>query len=136
MKLACPCLLMMFLLPCDFFAQSPSVDLNSSSAAAAHSSQASVAGIVTKEPGSEPVKKAIIELIAESQNDGGNYTAVTGPDGSFHIENIAPGRYRLFVERTGYQEIDKHRRRAEGRVLTLSAGQDQKDLMIRLQSAA
>jgi hypothetical protein len=95
-----------------------------------------VAGVVTKEPGSEPVKKALIELIAESQNDGGNYTAVTAPDGSFHIENIAPGRYRLFVERTGYQEIDKHRRRAEGRVLTLTAGQEMKDLVIHLQAAA
>jgi len=95
-----------------------------------------VAGIVTKEPASEPVKKALIELIAESQNDGGNYTAVTGPDGTFHIENVAPGRYRLFVERTGYQEIDKHRRRAEGRVLMLTAGQEMKDLVIHLQAAA
>jgi hypothetical protein len=98
--------------------------------------QAKLSGIVTKDPGSEPLKKALIELIAESQSDGGNYTALTGADGSFRIENIVPGRYRLFVERTGYQEIDKHRRRTEGRVLTLSAGQELKDLVIRLQAAA
>jgi len=98
--------------------------------------QAKLSGIVTKDPGSEPLKKALIELIAESQSDGGNYTALTGADGSFRIENIVPGRYRLFVERTGYQEIDKHRRRTEGRVLTLSAGQELKDLVIRLQPAA
>lgn len=98
--------------------------------------RAVVAGTVTKDPGSEPVKKALIELIAESQSEGGNYTALTGSDGSFRIENIAPARYRLFVERTGYQEIGKDHRRTEGRVLTLSAGQELKDLIIRLQAAA
>jgi len=98
--------------------------------------RATLSGIVTKDPGSEPVKKALIELIAESQSDGGNYTALTGLDGGFRIENIVPGRYRLFVERSGYQEIDKHQRRSEGRVLTLSAGQELKDLVIRLQAAA
>ncbi|MFZ0318192.1 MAG: carboxypeptidase-like regulatory domain-containing protein [Candidatus Sulfotelmatobacter sp.] len=98
--------------------------------------RATLAGTVTKDPGSEPLKKAIVELIAESQNAGGNYTALTAPDGSFRIENIAPGRYRLFAERTGYQEIDKHHPRPEGRVLTLNAGQELKDLAIHLQAAA
>jgi hypothetical protein len=97
---------------------------------------ATLQGIVAKDPGSEPLKKTLIELIAESQNDGGNYTAVTGVDGTFTIENIAPGRYRMFVEHTGYQQIDQHRRRSEGRVLTFSAGQEMKDLVIRVQSAA
>jgi hypothetical protein len=108
----------------------------SSSAQPSTHAQAMITGIVTKDPGSEPVKKALIELIAESQSDGGNYTALTGTDGNFRIENIAPGRYRLFVERTGYQEIDSRHRRSEGRVLTLAAGQELKDLVIRLQPAA
>src|SRR6202167_2545858 len=102
----------------------------------AHPARALVGGIVTKDPGSEPVKKALIELIAESQGDGGNYTALTGLDGGFRIENIIPGRYRMFVERTGYQEIDKHHHRTEGRVLALTAGQEMKDLVIHLQAAA
>ena len=110
--------------------------LPSSSAQTSTPARATLSGIVTKDPGSEPVKKALIELIAESQSDGGNYTALTGVDGSFRIENIVPGRYRMFVERTGYQEIDKHHRRTEGRVLTLTAGQDLKDLIIHLQAAA
>ncbi len=97
---------------------------------------ASLQGIVTKDPGNEPLKKALIELIAESQGEAGNYTALTGADGSFHIENIIPGRYHLFVERTGYQEVDKRRHRTDGRELTLSAGQELKDLVIRLQAAA
>lgn len=108
----------------------------SSAAQTSSHAQATLGGIVTKDPSGEPVKKALIELIAESQSNGGNYTAVTGIDGGFHVENIAPGRYRMFVERTGYQEIDKHHRRTEGRVLTLSAGQELKDLVIRLQAAA
>jgi hypothetical protein len=108
----------------------------SSTAQTSTPARAVVAGLVTKDPGSDPVKKALIELIAESQSDGGNYTALTGVDGGFRIENVVPGRYRLFVERTGYQEIDKHQRRSEGRVLTLGAGQELKDLVIRLQAAA
>jgi hypothetical protein len=98
--------------------------------------RATLSGIVAKDPGSEPVKKALIELIAESQTDGGNYTALTGIDGGFRIENIVPGRYRLFVERTGFQEVNKNHRRTDGRVLTLTAGQELKDLIIKLQAAA
>ncbi len=109
---------------------------SSAGAQTSTTARATLSGIVTKDPGSEPVKKALIELIAESQSDGGNYTAVTGPDGSFRIENIAPGRYRMFVERPGFQEIDKHRSRTEGRMLTLAAGQEMKDLVIHLQAAA
>jgi hypothetical protein len=93
-------------------------------------------GIVTKDPGGEPVKKALIELIAENQGEDGNYTAITGSDGTFHIEGILPGRYRLFAERTGLLEVDKHHPRTDGRVLTLHAGQELKDVLIRLQAAA
>jgi Carboxypeptidase regulatory-like domain len=107
-----------------------------SSAAAKPASRAVIEGVVTKEPGSEPVKKALIELIAENQAEGGDYTAISGPDGGFHIEGILPGRYHLFAERTGLLEVDKHRARADGRVLTLTAGQEVKDLRIRLQAAA
>jgi protocatechuate 3,4-dioxygenase beta subunit len=107
-----------------------------SSGPAAKSAHASVEGMVTKEPGSEPVKKALIELIAENQTEGGDYTAVTGPDGVFRIESVVPGRYHLFVERSGLLDSDKHRSRTEGRILTLTAGQELKDLQIRLQAAA
>ncbi|HTS34268.1 MAG TPA: carboxypeptidase-like regulatory domain-containing protein [Candidatus Solibacter sp.] len=99
-------------------------------------SRASVVGVVTREPGSEPVKKALIELIAENQADGGNYTATSGVDGTFQIEGILPGRYRLFAERPGYLEASKHRARSEGRVLTLTGGQELKDVQIRMQAAA
>src|SRR5579863_9443900 len=107
-----------------------------SSIPAKPSGRAAIEGIVTKDPDSQPVKKALIELIAENQNEGGDYTAVTGPDGGFRIENVVPGRYRLFAERVGLLDTDKRHSRSDGRVLTLAAGQELKDLRIRLQAAA
>lgn len=104
--------------------------------AAKPATRAVIEGVVTKDPGGEPVKKALLELIAEDQAEGGNYTAVTLADGSFRVEGIVPGRYRLFAERTGFLEVDKHHARSSGRVLTLTAGQELKDLQIRLQAAA
>ena len=112
------------------------VAAQTSGVAADRTKRAAVEGVVTKEPGSEPVKKALVELIAENQALAGDYTAVSGPDGAFRIENILPGRYRLFVERTGLLDTDKSHQRSEGRVLALSAGQELKNLTVRLEAAA
>lgn len=98
--------------------------------------RATVSGIVVREPGSEPMKKALIELIAENQGEAGNYTAMTEADGTFRIENVIPGRYHLFAERNGFLDTDKSRGRSDGRLLTVAAGQDVKDLHIRLQAGA
>lgn len=99
-------------------------------------STAVVEGLVIKEPGGEPVKKAIIELLAQDQKQGGNYTAVTAADGTFHIDNVAPGRYHLFAERTGYVESTDHGGRVDGRILTIASGQYLKDIQIRFAAAA
>jgi len=99
-------------------------------------SRATIEGIVTREPDGQPVKKALIELIADNQSQGGNYTTITGPDGGFRIENIAPGRYHLFTERTGLLDTDKQRGHTDGRILTVAAGEKLKDLHLRLQAAA
>jgi uncharacterized protein (DUF2141 family) len=99
-------------------------------------SSAVIEGIVTRDPDSQPVKKALIELIAENQAEGGNYTAVTGSDGAFRIENILPGRYHLFAEHTGMIEGGKPHGPSDGRILTLTAGQELKDLHLRLLAAA
>jgi len=102
----------------------------------ANRSRATVEGIVTKDPESQPVKKVLIELIAENQAQGGDYTVVTGADGSFRIENIIPGKYHLFAERTGLLDLERQRGHSDGRVLTLAAGQEVKDVHLRLQPAA
>src|ERR1700751_2246914 len=95
-------------------------------------SRATIEGMVSRDPDSQPVKKALIELIAENQTQGGDYTAVTSAEGTFRIENIIPGRYHLFAERTGLLDVDRQRTHSDGRVLTLTPGQELKDLRIRL----
>ncbi len=100
------------------------------------SARATVEGFVTRDPDGTPVKKALIELIGENQAEAGDYTAMTGPDGLFRIEGVIPGRYHLFAERTGFLDSDKERGRSEGRLLTITAGQEVKDIHIRLQAAA
>ena len=102
----------------------------------ASKSRATIEGMVARDPDSQPVKKALIELIADNQAQGGNYTTLTGPDGAFRIESITPGRYHLFAERSGFLDTDKQRGRTDGRILTLTAGQELKDLHLRLQAAA
>jgi len=97
--------------------------------------KASLQGNVVKEPVGDPLKKAIIEVIAENQEEGGNYTATSDQDGHFKITDIQPGRYRIFVERTGYIEVDEKRRRSEGMVISLDAGQDLKDQTLRMLAA-
>jgi protocatechuate 3,4-dioxygenase beta subunit len=98
--------------------------------------RATVEGIVTRDPDSQPVKKALIELIAENQSEAGNYTAITAADGTFRIENVLPGRYHLFAERTGLLDIDRQRRHTDGQILTLAPGQELNDVHLRLQAAA
>jgi protocatechuate 3,4-dioxygenase beta subunit len=98
--------------------------------------QASLEGKVVKEPAGEPLKKAIIELIGENQEEGGNYTATSDQDGRFKIVGIQPGRYRLFVERTGYIEVDAQRRHSDGVALSLEAGQELKDQTLHMLAAA
>ncbi|HTS05043.1 MAG TPA: carboxypeptidase-like regulatory domain-containing protein [Candidatus Eisenbacteria bacterium] len=98
--------------------------------------RATVEGMVTRDPDGMPVHKALIELIAENQAEAGDYTAMTGADGTFRIEDVMPGRYHLFAERTGLLDTDKQRGRNEGRMLTITAGEEVKDIHIRLQAAA
>src|SRR5579864_8601805 len=98
--------------------------------------KASLEGSVVKEPGGEPLKKAILELIGENQEQSANYTATSDQDGKFKITGIEAGRYHLFVERTGYLAVDDKRRQSSGIVLSFEAGQEIKDQVLRMRSAA
>src|SRR6202521_1364863 len=103
-------------------------------APAAHPS--SIAGTVVKEPGSQPLKKVLVQVVAENQKEGGNYTASTDADGRFHIENVVPGRYRIFIERTGFVGVNGHGLKSDTNVFTVQARQAVEDLLFRMLPTA
>jgi len=96
----------------------------------------SIAGTVVQEPGSQPLKKVLVQVIAEDQKQGGNYTASTDAEGHFHIENVAPGRYRLFLERTGFVGVNGRGLQSDVNVVTVQAGQSLEDLLLRMLPTA
>jgi len=96
----------------------------------------SIAGTVVKEPGSEPLKKVLVQVIAEDQKNGGNYTTSTDADGHFRIDNITPGRYRIFLERTGLVEVNKRGLKSDTNVLTIQPGQSLEDQLFRMLPTA
>jgi protocatechuate 3,4-dioxygenase beta subunit len=96
----------------------------------------SIAGTVVKEPGSQPLKKVLVQVVAEDQKQGGNYTTSTDADGHFHIENILPGRYRLYLEKTGLVEVNGRGLKSDVNVFTVQAGQSVEDLLFRMLPTA
>jgi protocatechuate 3,4-dioxygenase beta subunit len=96
----------------------------------------SIAGTIIKEPGSQPLKKVLVQVVAENQKEGGNYTASSDADGHFHIENVVPGRYRIFIERTGFVGVNGHGLKSDTNVFTVQAGQSVEDLVFRMLPTA
>jgi hypothetical protein len=97
---------------------------------------AALSGTVVKEPGSQPLKRVLLHLIAEDQKQGGNYTADTDSEGRFHIEKVQPGRYRLLLEKTGFHQINLRGHQAEGSILSVQPGQETTDLLFQMLPAA
>lgn len=97
---------------------------------------ASIEGMVTKEPGSEPLKKVLLQVIAEDQADGSNYTATTDSDGRFRVEKMAAGLYRVYLEKTGYVEVNGRGRKSEGHLLSIHNGEEIKDLSLQMLPTA
>lgn len=96
----------------------------------------SISGTVVKEPGSEPLKKVLVQIVAEDQKEGGNYTATTDADGHFRVDNAAPGRYRVFFERTGFVEVNGRGFKADVNVLTIRDRQSVEDILFRMLPTA
>src|ERR1035438_10392912 len=94
----------------------------------------SISGTVVKEPGSEPLKKVLVQIVAESQ--GESYTASTDADGHFRVENVAPNRYRIFVERTGFTGVNGRGAQSDVNVLSVQAGQSIEDLLFHMLPTA
>src|ERR1019366_4002421 len=110
--------------------------LTSAQESAPAANASSIAGTVVKEPGSQPLKKVLVQVIAEDQKQGGNYTASTDADGHFHIENVLPGRYRLYLEKTGLVEVNGRGLKSDVNVFTVQAGQAVEDLLFRMLPTA
>jgi protocatechuate 3,4-dioxygenase beta subunit len=96
----------------------------------------SIAGTVIKEPGSEPLKKVLVQVVAENQKAGGNYTASTDTDGRFRIERVEPGRYRIFLERTGFIAVNGRGLKAESSILSIQSAQSIENLFFRMLPTA
>jgi protocatechuate 3,4-dioxygenase beta subunit len=92
----------------------------------------SITGTVVKEPGSQPLKKVLVQVVAEDQKQGGNYTASTDAEGRFHIDNVTPGRYRLYLERTGFLGVNDRGLRSDTNVFAIQTGQSVQDLLFRM----
>src|ERR1035437_5681874 len=96
----------------------------------------SIAGTVVKEPGSQPLKKVLVQGVAEDKKQGGNHSANSDADGHFRSENVVPGRYRLFLEKTGLVEVNGRGFKADPNVLTVQAGRAVEDLLFRMLPTA
>jgi Carboxypeptidase regulatory-like domain len=95
-----------------------------------------ISGTVVKDPGGEPLKKVLLQFVAEDQKQGGDYSATTDPEGHFHAENVLPGRYRVFMEKTGFVGVNGRGHRADLNTLTVQAGHPLDDLTFRMLPTA
>lgn len=96
-----------------------------------------VSGMVVKLAGSEPLRKARVQL--QSADDHTHSTSVvTDASGRFQFKGVDPGRYKLFATRSGFvsQEYGQRKPDDPGALLTLRAGQEVKDLLFRLTPSA
>jgi len=96
----------------------------------------SLSGTIVEEPGSHPVKKVLLQIVAEDQKQSANYSATTDADGHFHVENITPGRYRVFFEKTGFAEVNSRGHRADVNVITVLASKPLDDLVFHMLPTA
>ncbi len=125
-----PFLVLIFILgvPLFFSAQTAGPNRNASTS--------SIAGAVVKEPGSEPIKKVVLQIIAEDLKAGGSYTASTDAEGHFRVEDVRPGRYRIFLERSGYVAVNEHGSKSEVTVLSIRPGESVESFVLRMQPTA
>jgi hypothetical protein len=106
---------------------------------------ATVEGIVTRASTNQPLARAMVTVTpippqpsqtpAQPQVPSAPVPPVfTGSDGTFVINNIPPGQYRLHATLNGFarQEYGEHSVRGAGIVVPLQAGQAMKDVVFRL----
>ena len=98
-----------------------------------------IAGTIVRGDTGEPVKRAVITLRAAEpgRRTGAGQTAVSGPDGRFEISGVAPGQYRIRVNRNGFLTAEYGQRGYDkpGAPVTVSAGSTASNLAVKLLPA-
>jgi hypothetical protein len=97
-----------------------------------------VEGRVTKIPSGEPIKGAEIVLMTD---DGKNleHSGFTDATGQFSLADIEPGRYKIMVDKTGYDSPERQcdsNNIQEGEELSLVPGQKLSGLNLQLLAPA
>ena len=86
----------------------------------------SIEGIVVRAGTSTPIARARVNI--------GSTQALTDESGRFSFKNLRAGKYRLSASRDGYMpaQYGERARGAQGNEITLSAGQEVKDILVPL----
>ncbi len=87
---------------------------------------ASLRGVAVDSVTGLPIPRAHVTLRSGAGNNQRLYGSLTGPDGAFSLENITPGEYDAYAERTGYvgPRTDTH--------LTLQTGDSKTGYTLKL----
>jgi len=121
-----------------FLLVTPATAQSTKTAAAANKDDCSVAGMVVKLAGSEPLKSASVQLQNVDDRGRSPSTVHTDSGGHFELKGIQAGRYLLRVMRTGFvsQQYGQRTPSGPGAILALSPGQQMNDLLFRLIPSA
>lgn len=115
----------------------PALAQGSGSPSAIKTDECKLSGMVVKLAGSEPLRNARIRLLSQSDRSQ-SHSTTTDAAGRFELKAIEPGRYRLVVHRDGFVSQAYGQRKLDdpGAVLTLTPGQEIRDLLFRLIPSA
>ncbi|HJZ63770.1 MAG TPA: carboxypeptidase-like regulatory domain-containing protein [Candidatus Acidoferrum sp.] len=100
--------------------------------------KASIQGLVTTAPSSEPLKGVSV-LLTRTREYGTFYRGVSDGTGQFSIQNIEPGNYQIRIEKEGYQSPDRVCSSSDIQdedVIPLAAGQILSGLKFRMLATA
>ena len=92
----------------------------------------SVQGKVVDAKSGQPIRKVNVEADGGADQSYGQHVTTTGADGTFTIEDLAPGRYRVTLVRAGFAQTATSRGQA---TFTLQPGQSFTGLVLRMQAA-
>jgi hypothetical protein len=91
---------------------------------------ATLQGRAVNEISGEPIHKGVVRLSVHGADPPRGIVGSTDAEGRFRFKHIAPGRYNLSAEKNGFVDT------AYGLILSLQAGDDLKDITLKLEPEA